>query len=337
MDKEREAICIIQDVLGNRDKQNIFDTDAQRFSIGGDNFLFTTDEYSKEDFFRENDPYTLGWNLTIATLSDILAAGGVPLFYGHSMTITSYWDNAFLKDFCRGINNCLSISEVKFLGGDTGFSDKWKYTGIVIGRQHTHIDRSGSNSGDIIYMTGKVGAGNLDAALKIYGEAGTLNDQLVELIVKFHYREKEAGIIRKHATSCIDSSDGVLKSLVNLAESSNLGFMADHLPYLKEGVSACKMLDLDKIMLFIGEGGEYELIFTIPENSEKDFLSDSNNAGIDVTRIGTMIDSKAYLLRNDGHLINFFGFDLHARNYQHITQYITAINKYLEQSSPGSE
>ncbi|MEN8224604.1 MAG: AIR synthase related protein [Bacteroidota bacterium] len=335
MDQERETIRLIQKSLGVEGDKGIFETDAQQFMLDGQNFLFTTDEYSSEDFFRENNPYTLAWNLTTATLSDILAAGGVPMFYGHSMSIPSSWNNEYLIAFCKGINDCLSLADTKFLGGDTGFSDTWKYTGIAIGRQNAHINRSGAGIGDLIYMTGKVGAGNLEASLKMYSGHTAVHELSKEMNIKFPWRGKEASVIRKYATACIDSSDGMLKSLMNIGSCSALGFEVGSLPYMEEAVMACEMLELDKTLLFVGESGEYELVFTISPDEEMKFLNECEQLGVQLVRIGRMLEKKEYLLMGDKRIIDFTGFDIHARNYPDTLDYISAISIYIRQSLTG--
>ncbi|MEA3479179.1 MAG: thiamine-phosphate kinase [Bacteroidota bacterium] len=331
MDLERETILIIQAALGNKAEQNVFETDAQIFNIDGKNFLFTTDEYSSEDFFRDDQPYRLGWNLVTATISDILAAGGVPSCYGHSMTITRSWDHHYLSEFCEGIRDCLESFGTSFIGGDTGFSDTWKYTGIALGKVLSPLTRNGASAGDIIYMTGRVGAGNLEAALKMFGSNPVLKSTLQNSRIKFPHRLKESGLIRKYATACTDSSDGMLKALMNIANCSNLGFEAESLHYIKEGLMVCKTLNLDKTLLFMGESGEYELAFTIPASSEKDFLDEAEAGDISISRVGKMTDAKEFVLRDNGQVINFSGYDLHARNYNDISLYIKAISEFLEQ------
>jgi len=331
MDKEREAISTIHKALGSEMK-DIFNTDAQAFNIGIKNFLFTIDEYSGEDYFRDDKPYNLGWNLVMATLSDILAAGGTPLFYGHSMTIPAHWDQAYLLEFCKGIKHCLQKAGVSFIGGDTGFADTWKYTGIAIGEQFTALKRSGARAGDFIYMTGKVGAGNLEAAIKMFANNPSLNTRLGNLEITFPCRIREAEIIRKYASSCTDSSDGMLKALINVAESSKLGFLAENIPYMDEAVVACNSLNIDKVLLFMGECGEYELVFTIPVEEEESFLNDVRTGGLSIARIGKMNDSKEYLLDEKQQLINFQGYSLHARNYDEIKDYLSAISEFIKHS-----
>ena len=334
MDKERDAILSIHKALGNTDEKEIFETDAQAFTLDGNEYLFSTDEYSSEDLFNESNPKTLGWNLTIATLSDILAAGGDPLYFSHSMSIPPEWGEKFLFEFSKGIKKCLDLSGVRFLGGDTGLSHNWKYTGIAIGEKCNSMSRNGASPGDTIYMTGKVGSGNLQAASNIYGDQMSRDNEIVKMNTEFQYRGKEAAIIRKYATSCIDSSDGLLKSLINLVKYNNLGFQVDHLAILEVGVKVCQLLGIDPAILFIGECGEYELVCTIPSSWEAEFHKECKAQDITMSRLGTIKGSQNYILNINNFALDFFDFDIHARNFSNISDYIIAVKSYLEQSSP---
>ena len=329
MDKERDAIKTIHERLGNIEVQKVFDCDAQLFKVGSQELLFTVDEYSAEDFFIDDDPFRLGWNLAAATLSDILAAGGIPLFFGHSMTIPATWDQLFLEGFSNGLKEFLSVAKADFIGGDTGFGENWKYTGIALGKPIAALNRAGASAGDIIFMTGKVGAGNLEAAVSMYGSQPEFRDAISKLLVTFPFRGREAETIRKYASSCIDSSDGMLKSLLNLAQSSQLGFLVDHLPYLEEGLHACNFLKVNKTLLFIGACGEYELVFSVPENREKELLEVSLSKGLNISRIGKMTGHRQCLFEDEGQRIDFKGYNLHARNFRDKTEYLNAINDFL--------
>ena len=96
MDREREIISLIHNILDTENKSEVFESDAQPFSINQTDLLFTIDEYSPEDFFLDDEPYHLASNLVMATLSDIIAAGGVPAYFGHSMTIPPSWNKSFI-------------------------------------------------------------------------------------------------------------------------------------------------------------------------------------------------------------------------------------------------
>ncbi|MCK4829628.1 thiamine-monophosphate kinase, partial [bacterium] len=265
MSREKDIITRIANQLPRSDKQlnNLFESDSEIIQLDFTKLLFTVDEFSDEDHFRDHDPSILGWNLTVATISDILASGGLPRYYGHSVMIDkNKWDDFYLERFSTGIADVLKKTKVFFIGGDVGSSDHWHYTGIALGETNNTVTRIGAKPGDIILMTGQIGAGNLEATLKLYTSKHILNKVLKHYKTRLALRFDESRLISQYATSCIDSSDGVLNALKTLSELNHTGFELTHTPYLHDGVLACKILSKPKELLLMGECGEYELVFT---------------------------------------------------------------------------
>jgi len=330
VDKERNAIRIFLKNLGKEFSDPDFETDASTFQAGNEKFLFSTDEFSAEDNFRSHHAAGLGWNVAAATISDILAAGGIPRFYGHSVTIQEDWDDLFLDGLSNGIANCLAAAGAKFIGGDLGMADKWRYTGIVIGKKMVELNRRGAAAGDLIYMTGNVGAGNLEAALKLYSDIAALKPLLNMVHVSFPLRLKEAELVRKYANCCIDSSDGVYRALLDLARISNLGFIVGNIAYHTQGLLACKLLGKPEEILFMGECGEYELIFTVPPESEPELLSDAHAQHLVFRKLGVIPGDKTMILKNGKNNLDLNGYSIFARNYRDVKEYIHEIVQFID-------
>lgn len=210
MSREKDIITIIANQLPRSDKQlnNLFESDSEIIQFDFTKLLFTVDEFSDEDHFRDHDPYILGWNLTVATISDILATGGLPRYYGHSVMIDkNKWGDFYLERFSTGIADVLKKTKAFFIGGDVGLSDHWHYTGIALGETNNTVTRIGAKPGDIILMTGQIGAGNLEAALNLYSRNLLLKKILKHYKTRLALRFDESRLISQYATSCIDSSD----------------------------------------------------------------------------------------------------------------------------------
>ncbi len=325
IDKERDTILIFMKNLGDSNPGPVFETDAQTFRISNDDFLFSTDEFSCEDNFRSQNPFNLGWNLTAATISDIYAAGGIPLHFGHSVTIQFDWDPDYIDKFSKGIALCLREAGTRFLGGDMGMAEKWRYTGIAIGTREVIISRNGAKAGDLIYATGSIGTGNLEAALMLYSEYKVLRPFLGLIGNRFQLRNKEAGLVRKYARCCIDSSDGLMRALLDLTGLSHTGFRIDNIPYHREARMACHALGKPEEILFLGECGEYELVFTISPEKEAAFLREAQSMNLGFTRLGTITGDKQLICLNGNRTINLTGYSLFARNYTDVHQYISDV------------
>ena len=332
MNKEREFIRIILNSI-NRERtssQTYFCKDAEPFRIDEKDLLFTTDEFSQEDLFRDHDPEVLGWNLAAATISDIYAAGGAPLFYGHSMVVPPGWGSNFIQHFSRGIACCLSVSETQFIGGDMGFADTWHYTGIAIGEKITPLTRQGAKAGDLIYISGLIGKGNFEAALNLYSNNTLLKPLLSKHSIRFPVRKPESGVIRNFANCCIDSSDGVFRALQNLAEINEVGFTVTDLPYAADALLACRLLGKPRELLFFGESGEYELLFVVSPEKEKELLKAADKQNLRFNKLGSFTESKDYLLIRRGKSLDLKKMIFYARDYTDTKSYLSDLINALK-------
>ncbi|MDR1890048.1 MAG: thiamine-phosphate kinase [Zoogloeaceae bacterium] len=248
-----------------------FESDAEILRWGHENLLFSTDEFSAEDALLTEDAFALGHNIACAALSDILATGGRPLFYAHSLTIDARFTESYLERFYQGIAQALDVAGAYFIGGDFGrvlptSGASWRCVASVIGKATRPVRRSGAREHDHIYITGPLGAGNVQAVLangmldiKDMPDAKLLADATA-----FTLRMAALPDIERYATSCVDTSDGLMSAMNAIARQSACGFQLFDLPYLPLGEKLARQLGLPVEMLAFCEGGEYELLLTSP-------------------------------------------------------------------------
>lgn len=308
---------------------DFFESDAEIVPFLHDRLLFTTDEFSQEDLFQEGSPYSLGWNLATATISDILATGGRPLYFGHSVSVCLLWDETYIRELARGIGDVLLESSCSFIGGDLGISEQWKYTGICIGTTENSITRKGAYDGEVLYMTGQAGLGNLVAATSIYEKTLNKADVLSRLDARFPLRVQESQLISSYSNCCMDTSDGVLNTLNTLAEINGLGYTIQNPPTMKEGVLACQMLELPEVLLSIGECGEYELLFSLSQDCEYEFLQQARKEKLNFSKLGHFTQNPARILNTGKIVYTFNDFNLSARSFRNPSEYLSELVKYL--------
>jgi len=329
--KERQ---IIEKIISCFKKSNLhcnefFESDAEVIDFNNTKILFSTDDFSAEDFFREVHPFQLGKNLATATISDILASGGIPLFYAHSMVIPSDWKEDFILDVSRGIAKIIEITKANFIGGDFGNSNEWRYTGIVIGEALTPLSRKGAKNGDAVYLTGKVGAGNLEAALFMYSEKALIGKLIKNFKTEFHCRVNESELIRNYATSCIDSSDGIFNAINTISSINKCGFYLENIPILKEASIACKIIGKPEELLILGECGEYELLFTVDKNNIEAFEKEIKSSGFEINRIGTITDVDIKKIISKNKEIKLNNFDISARAFNSTKEYLSTLTDFV--------
>jgi Thiamine monophosphate kinase len=239
-----------------RQRNAPFSCDSELVELGAVLYGLSMDEFSpEEDQLPSDDPETLGGNLAVAVIADILAAGCIPEFYMHAVTAPAY-DAGFCEALARGVQNVLAGGDCFLLGGDYGQSGhSWRYTGFAMGRtgERGALTRIIPAEPQLLWITGTVGDGNCHAL------RGTMP--------YFEPRFTEAQAIRRIATACMDTSGGLAEGLLTLS-LCNPGHRFDvdvsSLPLDLAACAAANALGLPEAVFAFGGAGEYELLFTSP-------------------------------------------------------------------------
>lgn len=194
-------------------------------------------------FLRSHDPARVGWKALCRPLSDIAAMGGLPT---HALvTIFSPPDLAadYWTAFYRGMAKAARRFGVTIAGGELsrqphGIAVSIALTGTVPKNQI--VLRSGGQPGDLLFVTGKLGA------------------SLARHHLDFVPRIPEARWLASHSrpSAMMDLSDGLASDLPRLARASQCGFVVDYetLPLRKPA----------QIPNALSDGEDYELLFSLP-------------------------------------------------------------------------
>jgi thiamine-monophosphate kinase len=338
MNTERELILRIARSMPPTTKHinDVFHSDSEIIDIGGSRYLFTIDSYTDEDHFRTDDPYLLGRNLCVCTISDILASGGTLLFFAHSVTVPENWDIEYVGMLSDGISDVIKSCQGFFAGGDLGSSSHWNFTGVAFGEAERIVTRKGARPGDLVYVSGPVGAGNFEAAFHFCGGNPELSELFDNHRVEFPLRIAESKLMSEYASACIDTSDGLLNALITLADINAIGFAVTSVPYYPPGVTLTDLLGLPVELLMAGECGEYELLFTVPPEREQDMVREAQNHQIQLYHIGRMTEPGNAMVMSANQSIDVRDFDVSARNYRDHREYVAMLTEYLtNKKQPG--
>ena len=325
---------VIKQILKNFGKSNLhknefFESDSEIIQLGEKNYLITVDNYSDEDHFRIENPFNLGTNLAACTLSDIFACGGRPLFFCNSLSKQDNWNLQYIDQLSKGISNVLIRCDAGFVGGDIGISEKWNFTGIVIGESEKIITRKGARPGDSVFLTGDIGRGNFESASQLSKLSSGLDLLFEDNPVLFPIRIKESRLVSKFANCCIDTSDGLLKSLNIISEINTTGFIVSDIPYFSPGKILTEKLKLPEEILMFGETGEYELLFTVSPDNESRLLQDAASANVHLSKIGLITDNSSKLLMKKSSEISLNDYNIWARDFKNHYEYLESLTDYL--------
>ena len=289
----------------------VHETDAEIIKLENSTYdlAITIDSISEEiKTGLYSDPYQIGWMSVMVNMSDLAAVGAAPLGIVISQILPKDISDDFLSKLQNGINDACIKCGTFVLGGDTNFGDELIISGCAIGtvEKGKHLKRVGCKASDKIYVTGKMGTGNAFAAQKLLFPNSELSFRTslrernpkvnkserflpsVEMtgrdedrLLEFHPSTKLEwrNILSKYSSSCIDTSDGVLSSLDQLMRLNNVGFKFRN--DLGESLDQSSKLlfskhNLPLWLLLAGEHGEFELLFSIPAEKEKEFLNEAD-------------------------------------------------------------
>ncbi|MGR9043840.1 MAG: thiamine-phosphate kinase [Gammaproteobacteria bacterium] len=228
----------------------------------------TTDTMvEKVHFLPDAEPGALGHKLLAVNLSDLASMGAEPVAVTLALTMPKA-DDSWLECFAKGFLTLAEAYQVDLIGGDTT-SGPLTLTVQAMGLvpEGKALLRSTAQSGDLIYMSGRLG----DAGLGLKIEQGYRCRHPERALKRFHRPEpriNEGLRLRDLASSCIDISDGLAQDLGHILSQSRVGACLDwdSLPF---SAAVKGYIDDTGDWTFpLRAGDDYELCFTVPSGKE---------------------------------------------------------------------
>ncbi|MUV88224.1 thiamine-phosphate kinase [Natronomonas sp. CBA1123] len=263
-----------------------------------DDLLVTTDMlHETTDFPDGTTRYTAGWRAVGASLSDVAAMGAEA-----TAAVAVYGAPSFreteIAAFLRGCTDVCEAVGAEYVGGDLDGHDEFTVATTAVGRSDDPVYRSGASPGDAVCVTGSVGRSG--AALQLFedGETARANE-----LFRFEPRVAAGRAVAADATAMMDSSDGLARSLHQLAAASDCGFSVryDDVP-VDPSVGDVVEDNAMRRELALHFGEDFELVFTVPESAVDQIRT---AAPVKVTRIGEVTDGDVLL---DGEPLSDRGF-----------------------------
>ncbi|MDX1744724.1 MAG: thiamine-phosphate kinase [Halobacteriales archaeon] len=251
-----------------------------------DGRVLTIDMLHEETDFPDGvTPYTVGWRTVGASLSDI-AAMGARAVAAVAVYAAPTFDPDDLSAFITGAREVCAAVDAEYVGGDLDHHKEFTVATTALGETDTPVYRSGARPGDVVCVTGTLG--RTGAALRYFEESNT---ERGNSLFQFQPRVSVGLDLAPVATAMMDSSDGLARSLHQLAEASDVGFAieADALP-IDEAVHAVATdgAAARELGLFVGE--DFELVVTMPEEALSDIQT---QVDVSLTAVGTVTTADA--------------------------------------------
>lgn len=244
------------------------ETDENFYSV------VTSDMYTNGDHFSDKyfKPIQIGAKSMEASISDIAAMGGKPLYALVNISLKPQFKVMFVRSIFRGIYKSCDYHRVQLIGGDIVKSSSLFISVTVIGQVKKNVlkTRKGAQVGDIIKVTGSLGAAAAGYHLfkrKYLGHSTT----------KLHHLEPKARVdlvdkIAPYAHAMQDISDGIGSELHHICTHSNTGafIYEEKIPIEKYTIHSARAMNMKEMDFALYGGEDYELIYTVdPADDDK--------------------------------------------------------------------
>lgn len=251
-------------------------------------------------FPRQTAPADIGYKALAVNLSDLAAMGARPAWFTLCLSLPAF-DRDWLEGFCQGLEALMRQCPVTLIGGDTtrgGLSVSIQAMGLV--DSGCALRRSQARPGDDIWVSGRIGEAG--AGLRIVQQqVPVVDDTMTQALQRLNRpqpRNRLGELLTSLASACIDVSDGLLADLQHVLDKSQVGAalaLAD-IPIaavLEEPARAARLGLPDSApqalrQFAITAGDDYELCFTAAPERRAQIELAGQQAGVRLTRIGTV-------------------------------------------------
>jgi len=226
----------------------------------------------------------LGYKSIVVNLSDIYAMNATPHQVTMSIAISSKYTVEALEELYAGVFQACKDYGVDLIGGDTTSSPKGMAISVTaIGKTSPDkvVYRSGAKPGDILCVTGNLGAAYLGLQIlerekQIYlsnpGIQPDLENQDYIVGRQLKPMAQKAAVDyftakKFQPTAMIDVSDGLASDLFHICKQSGVGAFVEEgkVPLHPDTEKMALQFNMDPITCALNGGEDYELLFSIDE------------------------------------------------------------------------
>ncbi len=321
--RERAPAARIGVVTGIGDDAAVLDPDRGALTV------VTTDTLVEGVHFDRtySTPADIGHKALAANLSDVAAMGAAPRHALLALSLPGAWPVADIDELIGALLALAARHRTGLVGGDVTASSGPLVVGVTaIGsaKRRRVLGRGGARPGDIVYISGAIGAAAAGlaslpatahgAAAERTGDVGPRADVLrggaaPEECRRRHRRPDPRVALgvalgrNRAARACIDLSDGLADAVRRIAATSGVGVRleAEALPVHPEARAWFEAAGLDPLRAALAGGEDYELVFTSPPAFRGRLRHVQRQiAGLPLTPIGVVTKTREVLLRRNG-------------------------------------
>ena len=234
----------------------------------------TTDMLVEGVHFRLDwtSPRDLGWKALAVSLSDLAAMGATP---GRALVSVALLPEqaALIEEMYEGLSELARLTGTHVVGGDTVRTSGPLIVNVaLLGEADSGrlLRRDAATPGDLLVLTGAVGASAAGLALLLEGDRDRLSRPDAATLLAAHHRPSPrlaagSAIAALGLRCAIDVSDGVASEAWHLARSSGVAITLDTDRLPLDPAAVAMLGEAAARRLAVSGGEDYQLLFTVPE------------------------------------------------------------------------
>lgn len=265
-------------------------------------WVLTSDAFIESAHFLASvhPPESVGYKSLARATSDLAAVGARPRYFLLNLSLPRDRAGRWLNRFLAGMNRAARRFGLVVAGGDTSRHSTIAVNITVLGEvaPDRAITRSGARPGDLICVSGTLGAAQLGLELILRGLHR--EPRWKPLLATHLYPQIRLALGRwlaenRLASAMIDTSDGLSTDLGHLCRASAVGarIYAEHIPAVRVP-APLRSRGLDPLQLALHGGEDYELLFTVPRRLAN--RVPASFRGVPLTCIGEVTHGRKILL-----------------------------------------
>ena len=269
--------------------------DCTVLNMGDEALVLSTDMLIEDVHFLRgaSSAEEVGYKSLMVNISDVAAMGATPVATLLSLSLPESAQGEWVEGFMRGFHEGCAKYGVALVGGDTTASrDKIAINVVAIGRApSSNIKRrSAAKVGDVIAVTGKLGASSKGLIDIMFGD---LNTAAAKEHRRGQARIEEGQLLGTCSAvhAMMDISDGIASDIKHIMEQSKVGAEIE-----------LSNIPTDYDIRFATTGGEdYELLVTIAADKFEEVSSALLSAtGTPLTAVGVITNDNTLCWQESG-------------------------------------
>lgn len=264
----------------------------------GTDLVVTVDTVvSTVHFFADDPPDAIAEKALGVNLSDLAAKGATPLGFVMALSLPDNWREDWLAQFADGLAKASSKGACPLMGGDTTRAAGPLSISITVFGSvptGTMVRRTTAKPGDLIAVSGTIGDAALGLKIRSAPErewAGGLSEKDYSHLLGRYLRPQPrlalAEALRRHASSAMDVSDGLIGDCNKLLQASGVTgrLQIENVP-LSPAAHVAIGFNPGLLGDAVTGGDDYEILFTLPPKRLEDMIKDARAVGCPIAVIG---------------------------------------------------